>query len=334
MLNGMKYYGWDDIEFHLLYWPSKDMTQFIDSAMAYHANLIPINLLDMRDEQNEYHNRETGAGLKATYFLKFYRSLYCASLTDYDAVAYLDADRFITHNLTPYFRLAYDSGKIVMPDYRFSQQKVDDGFYAEHPIQGTNGCPYDPSATFFDPRLYGKYYEQVAHIGLYTIGRSEMPSVNYVLITNELYDNVIRLPALLWNMRKLHQCELSWERYSALTPILTSRYYLRVLDGQHWPTRYLNIDPEWCQAEDDVDMRVYTIHGRYHFRATMQKKIVTRKILEAKPNLIHQSRVAAEYLKVMHYFNFEYGHRSPVWYDNWFSEGAYADLEKGVLVEP
>jgi len=49
MLNAMRYYGTEGVEFHYLYWPSKNGYKFIDDMQAsgFFPFLVPIDLADM-----------------------------------------------------------------------------------------------------------------------------------------------------------------------------------------------------------------------------------------------------------------------------------------------
>lgn len=289
MLNAMKYYGDDDIEFHLLYWPShltEDYVNMIDKS-GHFPNFRAIDVTTMIMPYDH--------GMKAVYYLKFYRTLYASQLTDYDAVAFFDADRFITDTIKEYFDIAVESGKILMPDYRFRREHIYDGFYDQYPIQGTNGCPFDPSATFFVPSIWGKYFETIHRLGRNIVKRSEMPTVNYMLITDKLLEEVIGLPTRLFNLRKWHSFHIDWGKDES------GKYAMQVYE---------------------TNERMVTIHGRWWFTGTLVKKAAKEETLKKKPVLAVHNHAMNQIIKVMDYFNFECWTQID-WQEEWFRRGAY-----------
>ena len=288
MLNALKYYGDDSIEFHLLYWPSKEMDVFNKQMTEYYSNFRCLDVRSLIHGSDEERFRPV-------YYLKFYRSLYAGQMTDYDAVAYFDADRFITASIYQYFDQTVKTGKILMCDHKFDMRRYKAGFYNKYKIQGTNGCPYDSAATFFIPAVHGKYFEKVHEVGK-MIGRGEMASVNYMLITDNLLLDVIPLPKHLWNLRNLLEIKMRW---------------MQDIDGK-------------CRLITDAGEHVVSIHGRYHIRGAMAKKAA--KIYDKKwtqGHLIHNDSLR-EFLKVIDFFNWNC-YTTINWCDKWVRRGDYID---------
>ena len=334
MLNGIKYYGWpDDLEFHFLYWPGKNTEKFIADMQAsgHYPNLVPVNLLAYRLKEGEVEQH-----YRPVYYLKFYRSLYAGRLTDYDAVGFMDADRAICGDISPYFPLAKQSGRICMVDHKYNQQRFDTGWYNEHPHMGTNGCPFDPSATFFDPKLYGEDFGKVRDYGK-ELGNSEMPNVNYMLTTHGYLDKVLRLPTARWNVRRWEQIETEWVN----NRLDSGKWEMMIesIPGMQLGLLLWHVDHtdnrDISHIADQPDCRtMLSIHGRWWFRATLQKKPAKRDKLEssAREGYLRQNVNIANIWEVFKFFNFDCYTRLEPWMAEWGSYDEYIQPETGELL--
>lgn len=358
MLNAMRYYGTDNVEFHFLYWPCKNNHKFIADMQAsgFFPFLKPIDLLDMKNQEGPEEQ-----GYKPVYYLKFYRSYYAALLTDYDAVGFLDADRAITGDIGPYFQLAEKSGKILMVDHKFNKQRLDSGFYDKYQIQGTSGCPYDPSATFFDPKIWGKYFEQVHYLGRAVVKNSEMPTMNYMLIKNNLlWEPMIRLPTARWNVRRWGSLSTIWEQ----RPEPVSVYGITVMDSSRLYIDDISIDKLYWYWKDLKQTQAYgimnldkppnsvhlsalapapnilwsmiSIHGRWWFRETLQRKPAKMAEVQDKrkhPGFLVQNHNIANIWEVFKFFNFNCYTRLEPWMPEWGNEHERIVPETGELID-
>ena len=226
ILNGLKYYGSDEIDFYYLYWKSPRLTAWLDSVetSGLFPYFKPINIETMIDGSPQY---------RPVYYLKFYRSLFASRMHEYDFVGYIDADRFLLSDITDIYDLAAQTRQIVMIDYRYNPEWRQNGFYDQYPLQATNGCPFDPSVTVFDPRIWGKHFAKVADLGAKVTKKSEMPTVNYMLIKDDLLNNIQRLPDRLWNLRKHHLHDMTWDEATG-TLLLDTGERVRSLHGRWW----------------------------------------------------------------------------------------------------
>jgi len=331
MLNAIKYYGWpDNLEFHFLHWRGKNIEKFLSDmkASGCYPNLVPVNLMEYKDKYGE----ET-KHFMPVYYLKFYRSLYAGRLTGYDAVGFMDADRAIMGDISPYFALAQQSGRICMVDYKYRQKRWNNGFYNEHPHMGTGGAPFDPAATFFDPKLYGKDFEKIREYGR-ELGNSEMPNVNYMLITHGHLPNVLRLPTMRWNVRRWGHLDTEW-----------------VKGTDKWQMWIQNVPEEtllWSEGAPDNKSQLefgfpydksdpstmLAIHGRWWFRATLQKKTAKEALFARKSweSCIRQNNNISNIWEVFKFFNFDCYTKLDPWMPEWGSYDEYIEPETGELL--
>ncbi len=356
MLNASKYYGFDDIEFHLLYWPGKEMEQFLAEMKdsGHYPNFKPVNLV-------EYYEREGEGelGYKPKYYLKFYRSLYASRMVDFDAVGFMDADMVIVGDISPYFKLAHEADRICMVDWKYNQKRVDSDWYktqgAEPGVHCTSGCPYDPCATFFPPKTWGKYFVKIRDIGR-QIGRSEMPSMNYMIIHDNLLEEIIRLPSIRWTQRHWGEVSTEWENpqgyggENLYEIIITepdrtkvSKPFCMSFKGNMPDDSRLS---SWARIQDLMynctpkhkisgTRKINTmlsIHGRWHFRQVLQQKPCQGQNLQ-RHRALEQNQNIANIWKAFKFFNFCCYTRLNPWKEEWGSPNEYIEVESGLLLK-
>lgn len=349
MINAIKYYGWpDDLEFHFLYWPAKNTEKFLSDmkASGHYPNLVPVNLLEYKEK---YENEPKY--LRPIYYLKFYRSLYAGRLTDYDAVGFMDADRAITGDISPYFSLAKQSGRICMVDHKYNQQRQDSGWYKEHPRMGTGGCPFDPSATFFDPKLYGEDFGMVREYGK-ELGNSEMPNVNYMLVTHNHLDKVLRLPTARWNVRRWASLDTRWEFSDVYDKMIMWIDGVKYADLLWFIDDVSQVHPLTLRQKYGIDVEtdetiladrgivttnvhpMLAIHGRWWFRQTLEKKTAKAALFarRGRENCLRQNINIRNIWEVFKFFNFDCYTRLDPWMPEWGSYDEYIEQETGELL--
>ncbi len=334
MLNASKYYGFDHIEFHLLYWPGKEMEQFISEMQSYYPHFRPVNLVD-------YYKREgpEEQGFKPKYYLKFYRSLYAGRMVDYDAVGFMDADMVIVGDISPYFKLAHEADRICMVDWKYNQSRVDSDWYRTAPeregIHCTSGCPYDPCATFFTPKTWGEHFIKIHKLGMNVVKNSEMPTMNYMIIMDGLLEEIIRLPSIRWTQRHWSEVTTEWlKEYD--------HYQMRIIQPHHphgiekfiCKFREQN-ELDWSYNNWDGTKNIsnmLSIHGRWHFRATLQKKTCRDQMLK-RHRALEQNQNIANIWKAFKFFNFCCYTRLNPWKEEWGSPNEFIEVESGLLLK-
>ncbi len=329
-LNAHKYYGFhDDVEFHLLYWPGPEMEQFIAEMKesGHYPNLKPVNLLEYKLQEGPEEQ-----GFKPVYYLKFYRSLYASRLKGYNAVGFMDADMAVTGNLLPYFQLAHEADRICMVDWKYNQGRVDSGWYLTAPtipgVHNTSGCPYDPCATFFTPK-WSQYFDIIHKLGP-ILGKqgaknSEMPTMNCMIVTLDLLEEIIRLPCIRWTCRRW-DISTEWIK-------LFNHYRMLIndpIDKEHFTIKAPKAPDGWPNWDGERTM--LSIHGRWHFRATLEKKTCHGQMLK-RHRAREQNQNIANIWKVFKFFNFCCYTRLNPWKAEWGSPNEYIEVESGLLLK-
>jgi len=276
-------------------------------------------------------------GYRPVYYLKFYRSMYAARLRGYDAVGFMDADRSITGDIQPYMELAAESGQIVMIDHKFSQARHEAGYYLAHPIMGTGGAPFDPAATFFNAEKWGKHFEKVHILGREVVKNSEMPTMNYMLITDNLLEEIIRLPTARWNVRRWSGLDMEWRQDEA------GKYRVYIENTSSWPLecKFRELSEEldtwpWERPSVSTFDEMLAIHGRWWFRATLKKKCADPKRLRDPrqiPGYRRQNNNVRVIWETFKFFNFNCYTRLDPWMPEWGNEAERIDVDKGFVGE-
>lgn len=348
MLNASKYYDFHDyIEFHLLYWPGKEMEQFLSEmkASGHYPNFKPVNLVEYYENEGD-----NELGYKPKYYLKFYRSLYASRMIDFDAVGFMDADMVIVGDISPYFTLAHEADRICMVDWKYNQKRVDSGWYktegAEPGVHCTSGCPYDPCATFFPPKTWGDHFRKIRDIGR-QIGRSEMPSMNYMIIHDNLLEEIIRLPSIRWTQRHWGEVTTEWVADYVIADGLDRSIIgagLDIIEPEFPDDQFLckfrdktELNWEWNIVVRNPLMKSFyatmlSIHGRWHFRQVLQQKPCQGQNLK-RHRALEQNQNIANIWKAFKFFNFCCYTRLNPWKEEWGSPNEYIEVESGLLLK-
>ena len=336
MLNASKYYGFHDkIEFHLLYWPGPEMEQFVCEMQSsgHYPNFKPVNLLDYRNQEGPEEQ-----GFKPVYYLKFYRSLYAGRMKDFDAVGFMDADMAIVGDISPYFKLAHEADRILMVDWKYNQKRVDSDWYRTAPqregIHCTSGCPYDPCATFFTPKTWGDHFIKIHKLGMNVVKNSEMPTMNYMIIMDGLLEEIIRLPCIRWTQRQWGAITTEWNNPQGFYEMIitepkpTEQYEEFLMKFNDINEAKWNYEPTDCRWPN----RMLSIHGRWHFRATLEKKPCRGNMLK-RHRALEQNQNIANIWKAFKFFNFCCYTRLNPWKEEWGSPNEYIEVESGLLLK-
>lgn len=338
MLNASVYYGFHDkIEFHLLYWPGPEMFKFIADMQAsgHYPNFTAVNLLEYKEREGPEEQR-----FKPVYYLKFYRSLYASRIvSNYDAVGFMDADMCIVGDISPYFRLAHEADRICMVDWKYNQKRVDSNWYIDAPtipgVHNTSGAPYDPCATFFTPK-WSQYFEIVHKLGP-IIGKqggknSEMPTMNCMIITLGLLEEIIRLPCIRWTNRRWN-ISTEWVNPDGIYQMLITEPDIHESGNVSPFIPHLGKGLPEIEGVSIVRLNsMLAIHGRWHFRATLQKKTCRGQMLQ-RHRAREQNQNVANIWEAFKFFNFECYTRLEPWKAEWGAYNEYIDVSSGLLLK-
>ena len=330
MLNASKYYGFDHIEFHLLYWPGKEIEQFVSDMQSsgHYPNFKPVNLLEYRNQEGAEEQ-----GHKPVYYLKFYRSLYAGRMKDFDAVGFMDADMAIVGDISPYFKLAHEADRICMVDWKYNQKRVDSDWYRTAPeregIHCTSGCPFDPCATFFTPKTWGDHFIKIHKLGMNVVKNSEMPTMNYMIIMDGLLEEIIRLPSIRWTQRKWGEVTTEWDNPHGYYEMIITEPDIRKNNDAFSAKFKEQTSSDW---DGEQLCTMLSIHGRWHFRATLEKKTCRGQMLK-RHRAKEQNQNIANIWKAFKFFNFCCYTRINDWKPEWGSPNEYVEVESGLLLK-
>lgn len=236
ILNSLKYYE-NKVDVYLVYWgvAGDSFHAWIDDCKEWFNDdqnyLVSHSMIDIAKEHPV-------PSKNAVYYLKFYRHWYVAEhLMEYEAVAIFDADMCIVNNIMPYFEIARQTSKIIVPNNSsiYSQQ-IDN--YSETAFIHAYSPPLYSMPIFYDPVIYSKHFCQIPDVGL-AIGKGEMVTINLIMSNAGLYDQVIMQPNCLW-------VQTRWQDFTIKPEYGNKRY--------------------WEIAGD----RLMSIHGRWWLKATQE----------------------------------------------------------------
>jgi len=217
MLNALKYYGCDDIEFHLVHtFPAKD--GYIEKAQAIFPNLRPTYVPTFIEEHGI---PMPASGRPSKSLMKYCRWWYPAMcLQNYDAIAIFDADRQIVNNLRPYFEITAKSDMILVAKNDYSEAEWD-SYDARRAM--TKQPPIYSNPFFAKPRTVKDMFMRIPeHSVEHATG--DMHPVNALLLEMELIKQVLILPCVFWvfvdvqNVR-LARREINGKYYIGLHPL-------------------------------------------------------------------------------------------------------------------
>jgi len=274
LLNATRYYN-INVEFHLLY-GSKKVIEYLNTLGDVFPNLKKIELEKLKEKDNyPKHPRKK----ESAWYYKFYRYFYAINeLQDYDAVAIFDADMQIVNNIMPYFEIADETEKILMPNNDYSNQEYD--WHPDYPYHGAASPPLHCMPLFFKPKIFNKIPSRM----LEEPG-SDMCSLNNALINLNMMKDIFVLSNSRW---------------------VQSHYY-------HVKLARRNINNKWYLGEHRGGDRIFSFHRRWWIKSICEKYINGVKERENQEIAFNNVKLFWEFTK---YFNTELYHKID-WKEDW-----------------
>lgn len=200
MLNSLRYYEMEDIEYHLIHtFPTGN--SYIQQASDIFPYFKPIRLDDFMIQSGRWKTSEK-VGRSA---MKFARWWYSADrLKGYDAICVLDADRQIVNNLRPFFDIIAKSDMIGLAKNDWSEAEWD-SYDEKRAMEGQPPLYCNPffitgkrASEFFplipeyarNPRKYYPEYRREE--------TGDMHPVNLILLQSGMIKDLFPLPATQW----------------------------------------------------------------------------------------------------------------------------------------
>lgn len=283
MLNALRYYGNDNIEFHYLFF-GKQAENFANEIVKanFYPNFFPVSIEELKNKENFPHHPREGENV---WYCKMYRYLYAIyNLFSYDAVSVFDADMQIVNDIMDFFVIADKTGKFLLPNNDYSGQEYDS--YKEEAIRGAASPPLHNMPCFFKPSLHCDFLKEIPKISLeLTLG--DMSSLSHSLIRTKAIDQIIPLPNAFWVLSHFYNIKLFKRK-------INNKYFLAVHNSGD---------------------RINAFHRKWWYSS------VCRKFIEDVKNK-HDQNIALNNVKLFwemtQFFNFECYHTID-WNDKWNS---------------
>ncbi len=215
LMSSLQYYGAaEDVAIHYLFWPGTEAAAAVaDGLFDFYPNfipeplvpdLLPLEYAPLWDDRPNccYHSRWARAGM----------------LQGYDAVSVFDADILLVQDPRPWFRVAAQTGLLVLPDNDYSGYQADG--YDLAGIQGDASPAWHNQPSFWRNDTWGAFMRDLPLVGL-AEHRSDIVALSRMLIERGLTDEVLTtwngqfLQTHYYNLR-LCKREVGGKRYLAL----------------------------------------------------------------------------------------------------------------------
>jgi hypothetical protein len=194
-LNGLLYYGHQDLDFHLIY-TAGNLTgnELAKGTFDFYPHLYPVELGELRpDFEPRYPHLPE---LNWTWMMHFYRYLYVADrMQDYDAVLIVDSDMQVLNNLMPYFEWAAATDRFLIPNNDLTCNEYDACRLED--IGGGASPPLCNMPIFVRPSRAAEVFRAMPAASV-DHWLDDMAALCHVLLETGEMANVAVLPALLW----------------------------------------------------------------------------------------------------------------------------------------
>jgi len=189
-INSLDFYGNKGFDFYLI---NDFDDEYFKDAKELNFPLFNIRFNDLGKDLKLSKNKDV-RGWKG----RFFRWLLAKDIgVEYDAILVVDADMFCLNNIMQYFKIAKDTGYIVMINNPI-------GYHIEGvrekgigPIRGAQTPPVHCMPTFIDGKKHHDFLEDIWKNGLEgELG--DMSTMFRVIFERNLWDNLFRLPNALW----------------------------------------------------------------------------------------------------------------------------------------
>jgi hypothetical protein len=162
-LNGLDYYDNTGFDYHVIQHNVPD-TLLKKWETSFNFPVKIINFVDLDDKYSPEINAGTSEIKRAGWRVRFYRYRYAYDIRDqYDAFLIVDADMICLNNIMKYFKIAADTGMILMPNNTYGPA-ID--CYNFEGIRGASSPPLHNMPQFIDIKKWPHFYEAIWDWGL------------------------------------------------------------------------------------------------------------------------------------------------------------------------
>ena len=234
-INGLDYHD-NEVDFYLAGEdPEKEYIEKAKTVSDLKVNLNFVHLTELLEKFPPPPQKRAG------WYWRFYRYKMAADIgKNYEAVLIVDADMLCVNNIMQYFKLAHDTGFLILPNNTWGStvEKVQD--IGIDFLQGASSPPFHNMPLFLDANKHQNFLAKVWDWG----GKEDwgdMVQVSRTIFRENLLDKVFPL------------CNLRW--------VMSSFYYESIKVTDRGGKRYLLI------GEEKVNM----IHRRWWMKTVCEK---------------------------------------------------------------
>ena len=244
-LNSLDYYGNKEFDFYLI----NDFEQeYIEKIKVFDFPVV-----DIRIEELNYDIPSEKALL--SWKTRFLRWKFAAEIgPKYDALLVVDADMVCLSNIMQYFKIAKDTGFVVVVnnpigcDLETIKEKGIDN------IKGAASPPIHCMPTFIDGRKYQGFLEKIWKNGI-SGNLGDMSTMFRTLYWEDLLENLFRLPNALWIQ--------TWWYHDAIEKkgnfLYCANERMNMFHGKWWL-------PELCRKTEEIKETNLIDFGRKNVR--------------------------------------------------------------------
>jgi len=180
--NGLKHFG-NDIDFHLI---SNDKEYAkINKDIIFH---------DIDEYQKKFDLPDDKRGGWRVRFLRYKLAEELAD--EYDAIMIVDADMLCVNNIMKYFKIAADTGMIVLPSNPWGATVEHVQKVGIEMLRGASSPPFH-SLTILNPKIYKDFLSKIWEWGLKE-PYGDMVTLSRTIFRENLLDKVYMLPNSQW----------------------------------------------------------------------------------------------------------------------------------------
>ncbi len=225
-INGLDYHD-NIVDFYLVGGP--DDQEYVEEAKKIQDLKVNLIFVDI----NKLIEKYPAPGKRGGWHVRFFRYKVAETIgRNYEAVLIVDADMLCVNNFMKYFKVAHDTGFLVLPNNSWgsSIEKVQD--IGIEFLKGASSPPFHNMPLFIDCNKYEGFLHKVFEWGKVE-DWGDMVQVSRTIFREKLLDSVFPLPNNLW--------------------VVSSWYYDLIKPAMAHGKKY------FVQAEE----RIFTIHRRW-----------------------------------------------------------------------
>lgn len=191
-INGLDYYD-NEVDFYLI--GNEAEKKYVDDAKQIKGLKVNLNFVHINDLKIKF---PPPSQKRMGWHVRFYRYKVAQDVgKNYDAILIVDADMLCMNNIMKYFKLAHDTGFLVLPNNSWGStvEKVEE--IGIDFLQGASSPPFHNMPLFIDANKYNNFLNKVWDWGTKE-DWGDMVQVSRTIFRENLVDRVFPLSNLHW----------------------------------------------------------------------------------------------------------------------------------------